>query len=163
LGDGSYYQDRDEDQYLDSWEFTRDQDRMMGVELPNRYYQDRHVPTKRAIMEAMAQSAQRTAAEQQARELGGTLSPDGSTILIPVMTASQKVEAKSRYDINKDAKVGDAIECACCGKKLTKTNYQQAFCPPIKSRRGKRYKCKDQYWNATVPERAARANAWMPR
>lgn len=154
-GDG-YYQERDEDAYLDSWEFQRDQDRLLGIDLPDSYYRSRHVPAKQAIMQSIA----RRNAEEQAKKLGGTISADGTTILVPVMTTQQKVEAKDRYEINKSAKVGETIECACCGKSITKTNYQQAFCPPVKSRRGKRYICKDKYWNATDPERAARANVW---
>lgn len=81
-------------------------------------------------------------------------------LTVPIMTAAEKVEAKDRYSINKAAKVGDAIECACCGKKLTKKHYQQAFCPPTGKGSGKRYKCKDKYHNLTNPVRAARANVW---
>ena len=163
-GDG-YYQERDEDAYLDSWEFQRDQDRLDGIERPDSYYRSRHVPVKRALLTALATRKARYEAEKMAEKLGGKLSADGKTIIVPVanapvMTDTAKVEAKSRYEINKSAKVGETIECACCGKQIKKTNYQQAFCPPINTRRGKRYKCKDQYWNSTDPERAARANIW---
>lgn len=161
-GDG-YYQDADEARYYDSWEAQRDMDRENGIIKPDSYYRARHVPAKQAIMQAMRSGAERRALEQHAAALGGRLSEDGTTILIPVMTDTQKVEAQDRYSLNKAAKVGDTIECACCGKSLVKTNYQQAFCPPIKGRHGKRYKCKDQYWNATVPSRAARANEWSAK
>lgn len=160
-----YYQDKDEAEYYDSWEGERDMDYEMNinnphwVQPPDSYYRDKHVPAKQFIRQAMAESAQRRADEAQAAALGGRLSKDGNTILIPVMTEPEKVEAKDRYAINKAAKVGAQIECACCGKKLTKTNYQQAFCPPIIRHQGKWYRCKDKYHNATNPIRAARANA----
>lgn len=123
-GDG-YYQDLDEDRYLDSWEFQRDQDEANGIFKPDSYYQRTH-----------------------------------NTVAVPIMTATQKTEAVARYDAAKAAKVGDTIECGCCGKKLTKTNYQQAFCPPTGKGKNKRYKCKDKYHNLTNPERADRANTW---
>lgn len=123
-GDG-YYQDRDEDRYLDSWEFARDQDRLLGIENPDSYYIRKH-----------------------------------HTISVPIMTGQEKVEAKDRYATNKAAKVGETIHCACCGKMHVKKHYQQAFCPPTGKGKGKRYKCKDKFWNLTVPERAARANQY---
>jgi hypothetical protein len=42
------------------------------------------------------------------------------------------------YDINKNAMVGEKINCACCGLELSKKTYQQKFCSTI---------CKDIYWN----------------
>lgn len=161
-----YYQEADEAKFYDSWEGDKEIDYDLNhrnpnwIQPPDSYYRAKHVPAKQAIMQGMANLAARNAAEAQAKAMGGRLSADGTTILIPVMTEGQKVEAKDRYSINKAAKVGTQIECACCGKKVMKTNYQQAFCPPINGRRGKRYKCKDQYHNATNPVRAARANAW---
>jgi len=159
-GDG-YYQDMDEDAYYDSWEFERDEDRKRDVIRPDSYYRDKHVPAKTFLRNAFAESASRNAAEAQAAALGGRLSEDGKTILVPVMTETQKVEAKDRYLLAKATKVGETFECAFCGKSHVKTNYQQAFCPPINGRRGKKYVCKEKYHNSTNPVRASRANKWM--
>lgn len=160
-GDG-YYQDADEARYYDSWEGDRDVDYDLNHRDPNwrqppdSYYRDRHVPAKVAIMRSLHEGEARRVAEEQARKVGGRLSDDGKTILIPVMTETEKVEAQDRYAINKAAKVGATIACACCGKKFTKRSYQQAFC----SNKG-RDNCKDKYWNVTVPSRAARANQYL--
>jgi hypothetical protein len=123
-GDG-YYQDLDEDRYLDSWEFTRDEDQRQGIFKPDSYYQRTH-----------------------------------NTITVPIATRTEKDDMVARYHLNKAAKVGETIHCACCGKAHVKTNYQQAFCPPTGKGSGKRYRCKDKYHNLTNPERAARANIW---
>ena len=50
---------------------------------------------------------------------------------------SKKKKIK-RYDLNKQASVGDELVCPVCGKKFTKKSYQQAFCSTF---------CKDKYWN----------------
>jgi len=57
--------------------------------------------------------------------------------------------SKIVYGRNKQAKVGEEIVCATCGKKFIKTHYQQAFCGQKgkKNSKGKRTLCKDQYWN----------------
>ena len=162
-GDG-YYQEADEARFYDSWEGDKEIDYDLNHRNPNwkqpsdDYYRRKHVSAKDLIMGRGRPD--RAAAEAQAKKLGGRLSEDGLTILVPVMTETQKVEATDRYSINKAAKVGDAIECACCGKKLVKTNYQQAFCPPTGTGKGKRYKCKDKFWNVTNPVRATRANQY---
>jgi hypothetical protein len=57
--------------------------------------------------------------------------------------------AKSLYETNKAAKVGETICCAFCKKSIQKKSYQQAFC---------RTKCKDRFWNSTVDSRRERAN-----
>lgn len=165
LSGDDYYQEADDARFYDSWEGDKQIDYDLNHRDPNwvqpsdDYYRRKHVPAKVAIMRGIQDIRAREAAEAQAKALGGRLSADGTTILIPVMTETQKVEAKDRYSINKAARVGATIECACCGKSLVKKHYQQAFCPPVNKRHGKRYVCKDRYWNATVPERAARANA----
>ena len=46
---------------------------------------------------------------------------------------------KGLYRSNKEAKVGDQIECPICHTKFTKIQYSQAFCSPH---------CKDVFWNA---------------
>lgn len=81
-------------------------------------------------------------------------------VRVPLATPSEKDDMRSRYAKNKAAKVGDKIACACCGKALVKKNYQQAFCPPTGKGKGKRYKCKDKYWNLTDSKRASRANLY---
>ena len=43
-----------------------------------------------------------------------------------------------RYDINKQAKVGEELICPICGHRFKKKSYQQAFCSTF---------CKDKYWN----------------
>lgn len=46
---------------------------------------------------------------------------------------------KDRYLINKSAKNGESINCACCNGAFVKIQYSQAFC---------KNKCKVDYWNA---------------
>lgn len=135
LSRDGYYQDKDEDAYYDSWEFARDQDRLDGIERPDSCYISRHVPVKQAILQGIARLRQREETRKQ---------------------------IENRYKVNKAAKVGETIDCACCGKSNVKTNYQQAFCPPVKKLGVKRYKCRDRYWNNVDPERAARARHWPP-
>ena len=66
-----------------------------------------------------------------------------------------------RYDINKQAKVGEEIICPVCGSHFVKRSYQQAFCCIL---------CKDKYnnqrrkdngyfkrYNLAHPERLERA------
>lgn len=53
---------------------------------------------------------------------------------------------KEKYKLNKEAKVGDTIQCPSCGSHFEKNNYQQAFC---KSKGGT--VCKDKYWNTVTP------------
>ena len=55
---------------------------------------------------------------------------------------------KERYQLNKEAKVGEQCICPSCGGEFVKNNYQQAFC---KSRSGT--KCKDKYWNTVTPSK----------
>lgn len=50
-----------------------------------------------------------------------------------------KKKNKGLYKLNKEAKVGETIECPICSKKFIKRQYSQAFCCG---------KCKDDYWNA---------------
>lgn len=50
-----------------------------------------------------------------------------------------KKKKKGLYKLNKEAKVGETIECPICHTKFTKRQYSQAFCCG---------KCKDDYWNA---------------
>ena len=45
---------------------------------------------------------------------------------------------KELYKLAKQAKVGESIQCAHCGKVITKTQWAQAFCCPA---------CKDSFWN----------------
>jgi len=58
------------------------------------------------------------------------------------------MKIKTRYELNKKAKVGDELICPSCHSRFTKTNYQQAFC---KTQTGT--KCKDKYWNTITPEK----------
>lgn len=46
---------------------------------------------------------------------------------------------KGLYKTNKDAAVGDLIECPICHSRFIKRQYSQAFCNA---------KCKDKFWNA---------------
>lgn len=46
---------------------------------------------------------------------------------------------KGLYKINKEAKVGETIECPICHSKFKKIQYSQAFCCS---------KCKDKFWNS---------------
>ena len=50
-----------------------------------------------------------------------------------------KKKRKSLYKLNKEAKVGETIECPICHTKFTKKQYSQAFCST---------RCKDRFWNA---------------
>lgn len=52
---------------------------------------------------------------------------------------------KQRYQLNKEAKVGDTCVCPSCRTEFVKGSYQQVFC---KSKRGT--KCKDKYWNNVI-------------
>ena len=58
------------------------------------------------------------------------------------------MKIKTRYELNKNANVGDNCICPSCGTLFEKTNYQQAFC---KTKNGT--KCKDKYWNTVTPEK----------
>lgn len=67
-------------------------------------------------------------------------------------------DMKARYVKAKAAKVGEVIECACCGKKVVKTSYQMAFCSNGKNRKNAllgKNNCKDRYWNLTDAKRRA--------
>jgi hypothetical protein len=67
-------------------------------------------------------------------------------------------DMKARYVRAKAAKVGETIECACCGKKVIKTAYQMAFCSNGKNRKNQllgNNNCKDRYWNLTSSKRRA--------
>jgi len=52
---------------------------------------------------------------------------------------------KELYSFNKNAKVGEVLNCPRCGTEFIKGNYQQAFC---KSK--DKTKCKDKYWNIVI-------------
>lgn len=62
----------------------------------------------------------------------------------------------TRYHEAGRAQVGATIDCACCGRRVVKRSYQQRFCPPTGQGKGKRYRCKDRYWNAQ-PHRILRS------
>ena len=64
---------------------------------------------------------------------------------------------KSRYKLNKSAKVGEECICPSCGTKFIKTNYQQAFC---KSKSGTI--CKDKYWNTVIPTKRCNTTRISP-
>ena len=51
----------------------------------------------------------------------------------------KKKRKKGLYTTNKEAKVGDTIECPICHTKFVKRQYSQAFCCS---------QCKDRFWNA---------------
>ena len=55
-----------------------------------------------------------------------------------------KKRKKGLYRTNKDAKVGDLIECPVCHSKFTKRQYSQAFCST---------KCKDRFHNSINKDR----------
>jgi endogenous inhibitor of DNA gyrase (YacG/DUF329 family) len=55
------------------------------------------------------------------------------------------------YLISKKTAVGAMVVCPSCKKEFEKKTYQQGFCSG---------KCKDWYWNNTVPERACKKNAF---
>ncbi len=61
----------------------------------------------------------------------------------------------SRYEVAKNANVGQKIPCGCCGKQFVKKSYQQAFC-----RNKGKGNCKDKYWNTTNDARRERALQW---
>ena len=58
------------------------------------------------------------------------------------------MKIKTRYRLNKSAKVGDQIICPSCGTHFTKAQHQQAFC---KTKGGTI--CKDKYWNTVTPDK----------
>lgn len=53
------------------------------------------------------------------------------------------------------AKVGEAIVCAYCGKKMIKKTYNQVFCSNGRTCKG-HSSCKDKYWNTVDSVRCAR-------
>ena len=55
------------------------------------------------------------------------------------------------YQQNKAASVGESCICPMCTVVFRKKSYQQAFHST---------KCKDRYWNLTVPERQHRAKLY---
>lgn len=59
---------------------------------------------------------------------------------------------RKRYQINKETKVGDPIQCPVCSKLKIKRHYQSAFCGSRKDTR-----CKDKYWNTVNDDRRERA------
>ena len=63
---------------------------------------------------------------------------------------------KKRYAINKEAKIGSEINCACCGKSTIKTTYHKMFCSNGKTK--KKGNCKDRYWNTVDEDRRYRAS-----
>ena len=63
-----------------------------------------------------------------------------------------EIQAQARYQANKLVKVGEMMECACCGKKMKKKSYQSQFC----SNKG-RDNCKDFFWNRVDRKRLERA------
>jgi len=52
---------------------------------------------------------------------------------------NKKKKGKHLYKTNKEAKVGEIIECPVCHTKFTKRQYSQVFCQS---------KCKDRFWNS---------------
>jgi hypothetical protein len=58
------------------------------------------------------------------------------------------MKIRERYQVNKDASVGDECLCPSCDTRFIKDNYQQAFC---KTKR--KTKCKDGYWNKVTPNK----------
>lgn len=50
-----------------------------------------------------------------------------------------KKKKKGLYKINKEAKIGEIIECPICHTKFAKRQYSQAFCSTS---------CKDRFWNS---------------
>lgn len=54
------------------------------------------------------------------------------------------MKRKGLYQRNKDAKVGDTIECPVCHTKFTKRQYSQAFCCGH---------CKDKFHNMRSGDR----------
>jgi hypothetical protein len=59
---------------------------------------------------------------------------------------------KERYIKATEAKTGSKIECANCGKSMTKKTYQTKFC---------KNKCKDQYWNTVDEKRRERTKQFI--
>ncbi len=55
---------------------------------------------------------------------------------------------RDRYQLNKNASVGEKLICSSCGVVFVKTNYQQAFC-----KTKPRTQCKDRYWNTVTPSK----------
>lgn len=60
-------------------------------------------------------------------------------------------EMIDRYADNKRSSVGTTIRCACCGKRILKSNYQTQFC-----RNKGSSNCKDAYWNNVSDKRRFR-------
>lgn len=52
--------------------------------------------------------------------------------------SKKKTKCTIRYENAKAAKVGETIECAYCGERFVKRQWQQAFCCP---------RCKQAYWD----------------
>jgi hypothetical protein len=61
---------------------------------------------------------------------------------------------RDRYKDNATSQIGTTIRCACCGKRILKSNYQTQFC-----RNKGSGNCKDQYWNNVSETRRRRAQA----
>lgn len=80
-------------------------------------------------------------------------------------TEKEKEDAREKarqiYAVNKAAKVGTELVCACCQKKFVKRSYQQAFCQRNKKKRGS--SCKDVYHNVTNETRRQRAQPYLER
>jgi len=65
-----------------------------------------------------------------------------------INSKSEAMKIKARYQLNKDAKVGEQCICPSCNTTFTKESYQQAFC---KTKGGTI--CKDKYWNTVDPKK----------
>ena len=63
-------------------------------------------------------------------------------------------EMEARYKDNLNSQIGTTIRCACCGKRILKSNYQTQFC-----RNKGAGNCKDKYWNNVPDKRRFRAQA----
>lgn len=68
------------------------------------------------------------------------------------------VNLMGRYEQNKSAKIGDAINCPVCDKRFVKRTRDHTFCS--NGRRKKGGNCKDRYWNSVDDERRERAKTY---
>lgn len=78
----------------------------------------------------------------------------------PKPTANISKKHKGLYRINKEAKVGETIECPVCHTKFTKRQYSQAFCCGQCKDKFHNMRCKDRHCYDDTPEDSMTDHDW---
>lgn len=71
-----------------------------------------------------------------------------------------KRKKKGLYRSNKEAKVGEIIECPVCHTKFTKRQYSQAFCCDQCKDKFHNMRCKDRHRYVDIPDDGMTDHDW---